>query len=545
MLDPHRDYDLIQRLKTSKHCKEEEGAKPIIDSLKSAQLPDSVLEPLLHARSIALSNIPKKIKPILDTNNADEFVTQRDQAMMKRNGSISSTASSPLSSLSPASLASVASDSHSGGSGVRNTPSPGLSVGRGSSLSASRNGSLSSASAASPLSSVSSPPVSPPTQYAISPSPKSPPSVQSVVHSPPRLASAAAVQGGHTDGSTQTKLSSVPPGTQAPFSQAQRGDGGVGANRGESSNHLNSVQAYSQMMVAPSSSNTPALGDDQINGRVQSPPSVGSVSSISSPPCIESTATMMTAQQNLSQSHLFGGNGSSYSETPSPCNSAISAVSSPPSVFSPETGSGLHTTTNSIPSLGSVPFQNFQTSNLIPQANAFNQHIPTDFNFNNHTSPFHAPSPQLPTTSTAFAPDFNSPAMEMETEMSNNSSSNSLLYPIDPVVQQLLDEMVTLNGDPNFNSMAPSSIQNGLLTTNSMSSLPQSHQPHANIFTPISSPPLPTQPQVVPAHINNTFAVSCDVAMTQFNGDLTPHLLSDPHASSTNTEVQDILQQFQ
>ena len=399
-------------------------------------------------------------------------------------------------------------------------------------------------------------------------------------------------------------------GTKRPFAQAQRvanGRGGALSSHGKS-NPSFGMQELDRMMVTPTSGNstsTTAVAVDDHNGRVQSPPSVGSVNSVSSSSgsFTASPRTRQTAQHSFIQEH--GINGGSFAETPSPSNSAISAVSSPPSVFSPEMGPGLYAATSS----NSIPFQNiFHTSDPIPQAsapltsNSFNPQIPTSFNFNSSGS--NDPTTTNSTSSTSYQPPTNlqnsayapnllnssssssssSSAMPMETQqVFGNSFSNSLPFPSDPLFQQLLGEMVALNSDPNFNSMAPLSndTSTNLLSTispppSSAATVPSSfaptatssgslspfhsHQlyPQADFYAPSSSPnpPLPPssasvgsvhQPPLVPAdHVNNTFAMSCDVAMTHFaNGNAMSNLLPDSHANSTTTEVQDILQQFQ
>ena len=575
LLNPHRDQDIASKLANkSTHCKEE-GAKPIIDSLKGTKLPDSILEPVLHARSMALSKIPTDIKPILTMDKADEFVAQRDKAFatMQRNNSMSSIASSPVSSLSPAS----AIGSLGGGASPAAT-----SVSRGTST--SRNGSLSSTSVASPLSSVSSPPISPPTQLSGAPSPNTPASVRSTDSPLPigangqlvnggsnsmpqmRLASVpgmvtapspntpASVQqmdtssplgaNGHVNGGIngvpQTKLASVPT-AQGHFIQLQR------ERLGEKIAHMG-VQEYNQMFTAPTATTNPVIEDQ--NG-IQSPPSVGSsLSSVSSPP---STTVMPTAQQQGFVSGHFVGNGGSFSETPSPYNSAVSAVSSPPSVFSPDMGGPdtLHTavSTDSIPSVGSVPFQNFHTLNFIPQAppttsDSFNPQIPSNFNFNSATSPYPTTAANLQ-NSTSFVQNLDT--FTPENQMFD--SFNPLLNPSDSVMHQLLSDMVVLNSDPNFNATA--SVPNST-AANMNSNFTHSHpQAPSNYFMPSNShAPVPPQPPTSSVQGNNTFAMSCDIALTQLNvtnggrGGVS-HLLNDSQTTNSNPEVQDILQQFQ
>ena len=587
-------------------------------------MPDSILEPVLHARSMAMSNFPSEIKPVLTPDEADEFVAQRDKAfaeMMKRNDSTSSSmASSPLSALSP--------DSGTGSmmGGASPTSATNSIIGRGSV--SSRNGSFSSSSVASPLSSVSSPPISPPTQSSAAPSPNTPATVQVADVPPPNICA-----NGQYDANGQTRLASVPNKVAAPSPNALTSarkmdtpplDGATNGGHSVPQTNLASVpkqqgqftqlqrerpptagggntvpmgvQEYVPMLTAPSSSSTtaatpttnPAMEDQ--NG-VQSPPSVGSsLSSISSPPsAIAMSANQMQQQQGgfASDGKFVGNGGGSFSETPSPYNSAISTVSSPPSVFSPEGNMGtgmLHSavSTDSIPSVGSgLPFQNFHAQNFIPQAttttttsmsNSFNTQIPSNFNFNGTTSGYHPT-----TTSTSAANIQNSTSFATnfvpDNQMYVDNSDHPLLNPNDPVMHQLLSDMVALNSsDPSFSSMATIPPTNGVAgsATNMNTSFSHTHPQapgnyHHNNFAPSNtnlhaSAVIPPQPRSSSyaqpnssGQANNTFAMSCDIALTQLNvgngagggGNDMSHLLTDPQVPTSNPEVQDILQQFQ
>ena len=571
-MNPHRDQDIASKLANkSTHCKEE-GAKPIIDSLKGTKLPESILEPVLHARSMAMSKFPSDIKPVLTVDEADEFVAQRDKVfaeMMKRNDSMSSVLSSPTSTLSP--------DSGTGSMG-RASPSA-SSIGRGSVT--SRNGSLSSSSVASPLSSVPSPPISPPTQSSAAPSPDAPASAQAMDTAPVGTANGKITDGqasvpttvaapspnalasvqqtntpplisanGHTSNSVnsmpQAKLASVPATNQGQFTQLQR-ERPTGGNTVPMG-----VREYIPMLTAPTTTNTNPVMEDQ-NG-VQSPPSVvSSLSSVSSPP--SATVKSATQQQGFVGDGQFVNNGGSFSGTPSPFNSAVSNVSSPPSVFSPESSMGtntLHTavSTDSIPSVGSLalPFQNFHTPNFAPQvppptsmSNSFNTQIPSNFNFNSTTSPYSHPTTTVNLqNSTSFATNFDS--FVPENQMFD--SSDPLLNPNDPVMHQLLSDMVALNSDQTFSATN--------MNTNFTHSHPQAPGSNYYNFAPVpnshASAVVPPQPNMS-GQANSMFAMSCDVALTQLNvengGNNVSHLLPDSQIANSNPEVQDILQQFQ
>ena len=89
--------------------------------------------------------------------------------------------------------------------------------------------------------------------------------------------------------------------------------------------------------------------------------------------------------QFLNQASPLGSSyGSVISGTSSLSDMAVSDVSSPPTVFSPEVGT-VPAGDDSIPlSAFSIPFQNSQTSTFVPQASTlddFNPHIPSNFKF--------------------------------------------------------------------------------------------------------------------------------------------------------------------
>ena len=93
----------------------------------------------------------------------------------------------------------------------------------------------------------------------------------------------------------------------------------------------------------------------------------------------------MSPGQFLDQASPLGSSyGSVISGTSSLSDMAVSDVSSPPTVFSPEVGT-VPAGDDSIPlSAFSIPFQNSQTSTLVPQASTlddFNPQIPSNFNF--------------------------------------------------------------------------------------------------------------------------------------------------------------------
>jgi hypothetical protein len=181
----------------------------------------------------------------------------------------------------------------------------------------------------------------------------------------------------------------------------------------------------------------------RVQNRIQSLPSVsGSIVSTTS----TDSGMILPAQRNFSS-------GGSLSPDSSPYNSPISTVSTvPSSVWSPETGTSLHTfvSTDSIPSAtsGSVPFQSSpQSSDFIPPPAAplppigttFNSQIPSNFNFfSNYPQDFDNLHSDLPGL------DFT-----MLEPQQFSGSSIPQVHPEDSVLQNLLDEMIALN-DSDF-----------------------------------------------------------------------------------------------
>ena len=285
------------------------------------------------------------------------------------------------------------------------------------------------------------------------------------------------------------------------------------------------------MMVAPSS---------EVKGQngVQSPPSVCS-SGVSSP------FSSVVAQNGHRDNHI--GSGGSFSETPSPASSSMSAVSSPPSVFSPEVANATQpsaTSSNSVPpptSANTMPFQDFLSSGIAHQSpfGNFNPQIPQNFNFNGsstttpHLHQYH-PASTVPGTnfhSAAFNPGLDNSVRRMDTDHEMlDASANSFVNPNDPVIHQLLGEVVALN---TFASQP-----NGSVNT-TLQNFPRSAPTPSNFY----SSTLSAAPEANQVNNNNLFAMSCDVAMTQLN--VANGNSHHPQAYTSNSEVQDILQQFQ
>ena len=146
-----------------------------------------------------------------------------------------------------------------------------------------------------------------------------------------------------------------------------------------------------------------SVDQNGVQGLLDSDPSSSTANLISATsPAAYSTLLSSSIQEDavslgqfLDQASPIGNYGSVISGTSSSNDVAVSDVSSPPTVFSPEMGTGPNTTVgdDSIPlSAFSIPFQNFQTPTFVPQVptlNDFNPQIPSSFNFSYTQSPNH------------------------------------------------------------------------------------------------------------------------------------------------------------
>ena len=210
----------------------------------------------------------------------------------------------------------------------------------------------------------------------------------------------------------------------------------------------------------------------------------------------------------------------------SPYNSATCTDLSPPSSYPVDMDTVLHTSssTASIPSATSVPFQN---PNSIPQAplNDFNPQIPANFDFsNNTTSPYQPCNAHTSLfNSVSVGPSVSMPITQAFDSSNLLTNSSDLLIHQLVAVGQIMDESsvdimaclpdATTSVDSMFSHSCP---QNNFISDSNCSA----HLQDATLSTP--------------AHLN---------------ADLTSHMLVDSQASnlyssSSNPEVQDILQQF-
>ena len=144
-------------------------------------------------------------------------------------------------------------------------------------------------------------------------------------------------------------------------------------------------------------------------------------------------------------------------------------------------GTSLHTSvsTDSIPSAtASVPFQNSQTSDFIPQApplsDTFNPQIPTDFNFSSNASPNY---PQNDHTSD-FVPSLDFSMLEPH---QFSTSSNPQVNSGDSMLQHLLGEIIALNDISDFSAAVPTVPVNGTMNMDT------TFNPHAKSMPSLSS----------------------------------------------------------
>ncbi len=223
----------------------------------------------------------------------------------------------------------------------------------------------------------------------------------------------------------------------------------------------------------------------------------------------------MSPGQFLDQASPLSSNyGSVISGTSSSSNDimAVSDVSSPPTVFSPEVGA-VPADDDSIPlSAFSIPFQNSQTSTFVPQAstlNDFNPQIPSIFNFS-------ITHPHLGTSSNLS----DNSALESQPEVLD-SCNPFILSRGDFFAHQSLDGTRSDIGD----AIVPVSESEHCDNMNIDSSLSDSH-PSANVST-----------------IQDTQSARS----YRSPRDQLPLLESQRNNSticSSNAEIQDILQQF-
>ena len=239
----------------------------------------------------------------------------------------------------------------------------------------------------------------------------------------------------------------------------------------------------------------------------------GTQQHISIPPIV-CTSDLSTRNRLSSQPHVL----QKFTETCPPCDSTISTDFSPSNTYPI-----LHSasSTDSIPSANSVPFQN---PNFTPQAplNNFNPEIPSNFNFstcNTTTQPFNAQSP----------PFFDS-AVSMPTTQTFDSL-NMLISSDESLVQQLV-------GGASMDESSLDTLAASLPDPAASMDPMLSYSPPQTNFVSNSNSSASLQDSMLcsPTHLNADFTMSSQVLVHSQSFNL--------HGLSSNPEVQDILQQF-
>ena len=427
------------------------GSKPVIDSLKSVKMPESVLEPVLHARSMTMRKHSELISLLVDKNSANS-AAQQDHPTMQRHSNNIKMAGSRVSTLS-LSTAKLSTDVTCSSSTVQN----------GSDTNQSR----SLSSQAQNLS---------PQSHSTSSDSQSP-STSQMSTSP---ASGSAVS---SDGIFQTGWTA----TQSHLS------------------HELQVDAFNPTTCYLGDQN----GDQNLTGLIDL-----SATSDSAYLTVMSAAT--PTGQFQGQASPVSNYGSLMSGTSLSDDSAVSDVSSPPTVFSPEMGTALHTavSADSVPgpsSVFSIPFYNSQASNFIPQAptlNDFNPQIPSDFNYSSTQS-----------SSLGTFSELDNPVLEAQSLNTSNSFLN------DFVLQQFLDE-VTSNG-------GTSSIRGAMVPI-----------PEFDSNMDIDSATMSTSHPLANVVMQNSNQGTNSQSASSFSDLLLDSQTNNSNTCSSNPEVQDILQQF-
>ena len=89
---PTRDPEIAPKL--AKY-REVDGAKPIIDSLKSVRLPDNILEPVLHGRSLAMNEFSEAVVQFVQNSTlGDAAIPQQEGSIVQQEISGNSSPSS-------------------------------------------------------------------------------------------------------------------------------------------------------------------------------------------------------------------------------------------------------------------------------------------------------------------------------------------------------------------------------------------------------------------------------------------------------------------
>ena len=439
------------------------GAKPVIDSLKSTKMSESVLEPVLQARSVTMRKHSELIKLLVDDNSTNAAHAKIPGCSSESKGTTASSASN---------------------STLLFTTEPSTDVTCDSSTSQNRSVSWDTDSSRSPIS-LQAQAVSPLSYSSESQSP-----------STPQVSSSPTNSGSTVDNDSMLEIGWL-----------------------ASQNHF-----LQNLQVGPF--DPPAcypVDQNGVQGLVDSDPtsSPASLVPVISPaysPFLSNATEQGAAQspsQFLDQASPISNDGSMISGTSSSNDMAVSDVSSPPTVFSPEMGTGSHTTVrdDSIPlSAFSIPFQNSQTSNFVPQAlNDFNHQIPSSFNF----SFTHSYSSNLRTSSNNIIDN-----SALESQQIFDSCSSLFLNPGDFITHRLSGG--TPNGDTSN-------------TGDAVVPVSESDSDNMNIDSTLSNPH---------PHASNIQDTRCAQSRSPHDPLLIESQTNSSNMCTSNSEIQDILQQF-
>ena len=328
-VDPSKQTSSSALANASLCCRTgQSGTNSIINSLKSTKMPESVLEPVLQARSETMRKHSELIKLLVDDNS-----TNATQAKMQghSNASIGTTASKSTLSLTSESSSTCDSSTNQNSSVSPDTDN-------------SRTPTSLQAQAVSPLSHSSESPS--PNVLQVNPSPTSGSTVSSDVS-----VFQIGWLGSQNHLMQDLQMEPFDPSAYYPVDQ-------------------NGIQGLLESDPSSSASFVPATSPVAYSPLLSNPTLQGAVS----------------PGQFLNQASPISNYSSVISGTSSSNDVAVSDVSSPPTAFSPEMRFGSHTTVSddSIPlSELPIPFQNSQIPAFVPQAltlNDFNHQIPSSFN---------------------------------------------------------------------------------------------------------------------------------------------------------------------
>ena len=477
-------------------------AKSIIDSLKSTNTPEPVLEPVLHGRSVAMNGFVEQMSTAAESETSKTTIVQRG----------------------------------------RDTACKGQRIGSPQSVSTSCT------SDSEDLSPVGTTTCTAAT--AVEPSPKSCSTcISTIANRPPTVTSTATQQLSVPDpvsvtcSGTKRLIPAGPGGTYSP-EMVSASEQSVQSSFSPQLDTHRHVQEEESLAPSSTSSLLPKTQVDQ--RRIQSP--LMSISSTNSSPTSSTESAAPQQEEIITNPEQILNSISDCGapldlETYLPYNSAITAGFSPPpatmscSTHRSEIDPMPHamSSLNSIPSVAtSVPFHNTPQAPLLSD---FNPRIPSNFDFSNNDS-----------TRQSFDISHNRPFTGNSISAASMPTAGAHASTFD------ISSMLVNSGD----SLAQQLIiigEDSLMDETSLNTLTTSLPHSATSVDPVMVPFAHSYPQTNLASDSN-FTPSLQDPMfcssTHLNADLVSQVLVDslsssshnPISCSSNTEVQDILQQF-